>query len=182
MVVGRQFGHGVVVVGRQLGHGVVRVRLGGADPRREPLDLTEAVVAAPGVEGGRYVAAAPDRAPLLGGQRGLLHDLLVEEHLRVEGVVAVLLPEPLRGEPRLGPKRIEQPRHQLTDEEALELSARLAALQKGDVVCVTYYDQDAYTSIRGVVTRIDEPFRMLRVVKTDIPFDDILRIEDGDTA
>lgn len=50
------------------------------------------------------------------------------------------------------------------------------------MVCVTYYDQDAYTSIRGVVTRIDEPFRMLRVVKTDIPFDDILRIEDGDTA
>lgn len=79
-------------------------------------------------------------------------------------------------------ERIEQPRHQITDEEALELSARLAALQKGDVVCVTYYDQDAYTSIHGAVTRIDEPFRMLRVVKTDISFDDILRIEDGGAA
>ena len=76
-------------------------------------------------------------------------------------------------------ERVEQPRHQLTDEEALELSARLAALRKGDMVRVTYYDQDAYTSIRGAVTRIDEPFRTLRVVMTDIPFDDILRIEDG---
>ena len=79
-------------------------------------------------------------------------------------------------------ERVEQPRHQLTDEEALELSARLAALRKGDMVRVTYYDQDAYTSIRGAVTRIDEPFRTLRVVMTDIPFDDILRIEDGGTT
>ena len=29
---------------------------------------------------------------------------------------------------------------------------------------------------------IDEPFRTLRVVMTDIPFDDILRIEDGGTT
>ena len=79
-------------------------------------------------------------------------------------------------------ERVEQPRHQLTDEEALELSARLAALRKGNMVRVTYYDQDAYTSIRGAVTRIDEPFRTLRVVMTDIPFDDILRIEDGGTT
>ena len=50
------------------------------------------------------------------------------------------------------------------------------------MVRVTYYDQDAYTSIRGAVTRIDEPYRTQRVVMTDIPFDDILRIEDGGTT
>lgn len=74
-------------------------------------------------------------------------------------------------------ERVEQPRHRLTEEEALELSARLAALRKGDVANVVYYDRDAYATIRGAVTRIDEPLRTLRVVMTDIPFDDILRID-----
>ena len=46
-------------------------------------------------------------------------------------------------------ERVEQPRHQLTDEEALELSARLAALRKGDIVRVTYYDQDASNTVMG---------------------------------
>ena len=76
-------------------------------------------------------------------------------------------------------ERVGQPRHQLTDEEALELSARLRALQKGDTARVTYYDYDrhAYATVCGDIARIDEALRTLRVGTTDVPFDDILRIE-----
>lgn len=74
-------------------------------------------------------------------------------------------------------ERVAQPQHQLTEEEARELSERLSALRKGELAQVTYYDTDSYVTTQGVVTRIDTVFRILRVVKTDIPFDSILRIE-----
>ncbi|HIT44800.1 MAG TPA: YolD-like family protein [Candidatus Aphodovivens excrementavium] len=74
-------------------------------------------------------------------------------------------------------ERVAQPQHQLTEEEARELSERLSALRKGELAQVTYYDTDSYVTTQGIVTRIDTVFRILRVVKTDIPFGSILRIE-----
>lgn len=79
-------------------------------------------------------------------------------------------------------ERVEQPRHRLTEEEARELDAQLGRLRKGLVARVTYYDADAYVTACGVVARIDETFRTLRIVKTDIAFDDILRIELDDST
>lgn len=76
-------------------------------------------------------------------------------------------------------ERVAQPQHQLTEEEARELSERLSALRKGELAQVTYYDTDSYVTMQGIVTRIDTVFRILRVVKTDIPFDSILGIESG---
>lgn len=74
-------------------------------------------------------------------------------------------------------ERIEQERHRLTEEEAMALSKTLPGLSRGQMVRITYYDRDAYVTIHGAITRIDEAFRTLRVVMTDIPFDDIWRIE-----
>lgn len=74
-------------------------------------------------------------------------------------------------------ERVEQPRHRLTEEAARELDAQLGKLRKGCVARVTYYDTDAYVTTCGAIARIDETFRTLRIVKTDIAFDDILRIE-----
>ena len=74
-------------------------------------------------------------------------------------------------------ERISQPRHRLTEEEARDLSAQLSILHKGDLARVTYYDTDAYVTKQGIVARIDTTFRALRIIKTDIPFDDIVRIE-----
>lgn len=79
-------------------------------------------------------------------------------------------------------ERVEQPRHRLTEEEARELDAQLGRLRKGLVARVTYYDVDAYVTACGAVARIDETFRTLRIVKTDIAFDDILRIELDDST
>lgn len=76
-------------------------------------------------------------------------------------------------------ERTPQPRHQLTEEEALELSVQIRRLQTGSIARVTYYDRDAYITIHGAVAHIDEAFRTLRIVTTDIPFDDILRIDEA---
>lgn len=76
-------------------------------------------------------------------------------------------------------ERVGQPRHQPTEEEATELSTQLNALRKGSLVRITYYNRDTYATIYGTVERLDKTLRTLRVATTDIPFDDILRIEPG---
>lgn len=74
-------------------------------------------------------------------------------------------------------ERIEQPRHELTEEEALELSQRIRSLRKGQVVRVIFYKDGAYVTEKGALSGIDETFRTLRIVKRTIAFDDIQRIE-----
>ncbi|MDO4436992.1 MAG: YolD-like family protein [Coriobacteriaceae bacterium] len=73
-------------------------------------------------------------------------------------------------------ERIVEPRHELTEEEAVELSRIMSQLKRGDLIRVTYYDWDSYRTVTGVVARIDTAYRRLQVVKTVIPFDDILSI------
>ncbi len=74
-------------------------------------------------------------------------------------------------------ERVPEPRHELTEEEALALSRTIIQVKKGDLVRVTYYDWDTYRTASGVVARIDFTFRRIQVVKTVIGFDDILTIE-----
>lgn len=74
-------------------------------------------------------------------------------------------------------ERIVEPRHELTEEEALALSREMAQVKRGDLVHVTYYDWDAYRTVTGIVARIDTTFRRLQVVQTVIPFDDIRSIQ-----
>lgn len=74
-------------------------------------------------------------------------------------------------------ERVTEPRHELTEEEALSLSRTITQIKKGDLVRVTYYDWDAYRTVSGVVARIDFAFRRIQVVKTVIGFDDILSIK-----
>lgn len=74
-------------------------------------------------------------------------------------------------------ERIVEPRHELTEEEAYALSRTITQIKRGDMVRVTYYDWDAYRTLNGVVARIDLTFRRLQVIKTVIPFDDILTLE-----
>ena len=74
-------------------------------------------------------------------------------------------------------ERITEPRHELTDEEALALSRTIMQVKKGDLVHVTYYDWDTYRTVSGIVARIDFAFRRIQIVKTVIGFDDILTIK-----
>ena len=74
-------------------------------------------------------------------------------------------------------ERITEPRHELTEEEAIALSRTITQIKKGDLVRVTFYDWDAYRTVSGVVARVDFAFRRIQVVKTIIGFDDILSFE-----
>lgn len=68
-------------------------------------------------------------------------------------------------------------RREMSEERAALLDAQLHAVRKGSVVRAVYYDGSAYAAVEGAVTRLDETFRVLFVIKTRIPFDDLWDIE-----
>ena len=74
-------------------------------------------------------------------------------------------------------ERQTQPRRTVSDEDAELISNTLNKLRPGIEVKVRYYDIYAYTTIIGVVSEINYPYRRLKVIKTTIPFDDIYSIE-----
>ena len=73
-------------------------------------------------------------------------------------------------------QRVTSPRRTLSEEESELLSARLSNMKIGDIVKVTYYKEDAYVTMDGIVSEIDLVQRRLRVIKTYIPFDDVWEI------
>ena len=74
-------------------------------------------------------------------------------------------------------ERIYTPRRELSEEEAERLSDRLAALERGTVIRALYYDGEAYVTMEGAISEVDTVFRSLRIIKTRIPFEDLLKIE-----
>lgn len=70
-----------------------------------------------------------------------------------------------------------EPRHALTEEEQLELSQKISSLRRHDMVRVIHYNEDAYIETKGILSEIVPELRYLRVIKTRIDFDNILRIE-----
>ena len=74
-------------------------------------------------------------------------------------------------------ERIVEPRHELTEEEAVALSRAIMQTKKGDLVRVTYYDRDGYVARTGIVSDIELTFRRLHLGSLCIAFDDIRDIE-----
>ena len=70
-------------------------------------------------------------------------------------------------------EREETPRRELSEDEAITLTKRIAQIKKGSVVRVTYYEANAYRTLEGMVSEIDLTLRFLRVVKKRIELDDI---------
>lgn len=77
-------------------------------------------------------------------------------------------------------ERIVVPKLELSEDYAQELSRKLYALQKMDMVTVVYFQKGEYLKITGVVSRIDLTARILKIVNTKILFDDILELEQPD--
>lgn len=73
-------------------------------------------------------------------------------------------------------ERQPEPRHELTEEEALALSQVIAQLRKGDLARVVFYDKDAYVPCEGVVTEVVPELGFIRIVRREIPFSDVLSI------
>ncbi len=73
-------------------------------------------------------------------------------------------------------QRVSESKKELSEDEATVLSNKLKNLHRHDLVSVTFYDKDAYITKTGMITDIDFTFQTLTIVKTKIPFQDILRL------
>lgn len=68
----------------------------------------------------------------------------------------------------------------LSEDAAWELDRKMHLLKKGCMATIVYYSAGEYIKITGMVARIEETSRLLQIVGTKIPFDDILDIEFPD--
>lgn len=73
-------------------------------------------------------------------------------------------------------QRVSESKKELSEDEATVLSNKLKNLHRHDLVSVTFYNKDAYITKTGMITDIDFTFQTLTIVKTKIPFQDILRL------
>jgi len=71
---------------------------------------------------------------------------------------------------------IKEEKREPSEEEAAILSDTVSSLKKGDVVKVVYYNGAGYSKITGVCSGIDTVQRTIRIIKTLIPFSEILFI------
>lgn len=70
-------------------------------------------------------------------------------------------------------EKILVPKRELSEEQKEELDRTIRLIQKNDIVRVEYFHQDEYVQITGMVARIDESARILKIVNTKIDFEDI---------
>lgn len=74
-------------------------------------------------------------------------------------------------------ERVAAPRRELQEEDLRALNEVLGALRKNMMVKVRYYDVDAYSTMQGIVTRIEPIDQTLTIVSKTIPFSDLEHIE-----
>lgn len=74
-------------------------------------------------------------------------------------------------------ERITQPKKEIGDEAAELISNTLNNLRIGITVKIRYYDIDSYTTIEGIVTEVNYPYRRIKVIKSQIAFNDIYSID-----
>ncbi len=70
-------------------------------------------------------------------------------------------------------ERILVPKRELSEEMKEELDRRLGLIKKNDMVTVEYFCAGEYVQVSGRVSGIDDNARVLTVVNTQIPFEDI---------
>ena len=74
-------------------------------------------------------------------------------------------------------EHIVVPKPLLSEDMAEELNRKMHLLRRGEIATVIFYCKDECLKITGLIARIDENCRILQIVNTKIPFDDILDIE-----
>lgn len=73
-------------------------------------------------------------------------------------------------------EKIVVPRAELSEEFQEALDRKLRQVRKNDIITVTYFCKNEYLKQTGMVSRLDPTARVLCVVNTKIPFDDIYDI------
>lgn len=71
---------------------------------------------------------------------------------------------------------IQEPKHELCEDDGETLSRQLCHLQKGDHVNVHYYRQNCYQNLDGIVERIDLLLHTITISHTVIAFSDLYKI------
>lgn len=74
-------------------------------------------------------------------------------------------------------ERIVVPRAELSEDRREELDRTLRQIGRQDMVTVVYFSEGAYLKITGMVSRCDVTARVLTVVNTRIPMEDIYDIQ-----
>ncbi len=70
-------------------------------------------------------------------------------------------------------EKIIVPKIEMSEERKEELDRILQQVHKNDMITVTYFFEDEYLKITGMVSRLDVDARVLKVVNTKIAFEDI---------
>ena len=71
-------------------------------------------------------------------------------------------------------ERIVVPKKELSEEQKEELDFKLRQIHKMDIITVEYFQDGEYVQVTGVVARIDETSRVMKIVNTKIAFEDIV--------
>lgn len=73
-------------------------------------------------------------------------------------------------------EKIIVPKMELSEEYKEELDWKLGKVHKNDMITVVYFSDNEYIKLSGMVSRIDETSRILKIVNTKIAFEDIYDI------
>lgn len=73
-------------------------------------------------------------------------------------------------------ERIVVEKISLSEESKEELDRKFQQIHRNDIITVVYFQKDEYVKITGMVARLDKDARILKIVNTKIPFDDIYDI------
>lgn len=73
-------------------------------------------------------------------------------------------------------EKIVVPKAELSEEYQTELDRKLRQVHKNDMVTAVYFCRNEYLKLTGMVSRIDESARILKIVNTKILFEDLYDI------
>ena len=74
-------------------------------------------------------------------------------------------------------KHSREPKRDLSEERLQNISNELVKVSKGSIVDITYYYDEHYFSIQGIVDKINIPFKFLMINDLKITFDDIYELK-----
>ncbi len=66
---------------------------------------------------------------------------------------------------------------ELSEEKKMELDYKLHQIKRNDIITVVYFYKDEYIKVEGMVSKLDTDARILKIVNTKIPFEDIYELE-----
>lgn len=73
-------------------------------------------------------------------------------------------------------KRVVVAKRELSEDDLQELQNKVNLINTGMIVEITYYDNDQYVKIKGMVSKINFDLKYIVIVKTKINIDCIVNI------